>query len=53
MSFGVAVFPDDAATREDLIEHADHALYRAKESGRNRVVSYRQFLEARKARKAG
>ena len=34
-SVGVAVFPDDGATPELLIERADIAMYRAKESGRN------------------
>ncbi len=53
MSLGVAVFPDDADSRETLIEHADHALYRAKETGRNKVVTYKQFQSARRARRAG
>ena len=53
MSFGVAVCPDDADNRERIIEYADHALYHAKQTGRNRVVSYRQFDAARKSRKAG
>ena len=34
-SVGVAVYPEDGATPELLIERADIAMYRAKESGRN------------------
>ncbi len=52
MSIGVAISPADGKDRAQLIEHADHALYHAKESGRNRVVSYQQFIAWRKARKA-
>lgn len=37
ISVGLAVFPDDAATEEGLVEQADRALYAAKASGRNRV----------------
>lgn len=51
MSIGVSAFPGDGRDRAELIERADMALYRAKESGRNRVVSYRQFAETR-SRKA-
>jgi diguanylate cyclase (GGDEF)-like protein len=39
LSGGVAVFPDDAPDAQVLIEAADRNLYRAKEAGRNRVVS--------------
>lgn len=46
MSIGVAAFPDDGTERAALIDHADQALYHAKESGRNRVVSYREHLAA-------
>ena len=38
ISVGVATFPDNAQTGQDLIEHADKGLYYAKEHGRNQVV---------------
>ncbi|MBL3535634.1 MAG: GGDEF domain-containing protein [gamma proteobacterium endosymbiont of Lamellibrachia anaximandri] len=36
-SIGVATFPDDARSWEDLLEAADKAMYSAKEKGRNCV----------------
>jgi diguanylate cyclase (GGDEF)-like protein len=53
-SIGVAAFPDDATEQPALIERADMALYHAKQGGRNRVVSYREFSAERsgKARAA-
>jgi diguanylate cyclase (GGDEF)-like protein/PAS domain S-box-containing protein len=42
-SIGIALSPDDAADRQALLNHADVALYRAKQEGRN---TYR-FFEAR------
>jgi diguanylate cyclase (GGDEF)-like protein/PAS domain S-box-containing protein len=42
-SIGIALCPDDAADRHSLLTHADTALYRAKNEGRN---TYR-FFEAR------
>jgi diguanylate cyclase (GGDEF)-like protein/PAS domain S-box-containing protein len=38
LSAGVAVFPTDGITPAQLMEKADAALYRAKKSGRDRVV---------------
>ena len=40
VSIGVASFPADANDVQSLIEAADSALYKAKESGRNRVCSF-------------
>ncbi|MBU1006294.1 MAG: GGDEF domain-containing protein [Candidatus Omnitrophica bacterium] len=37
VSIGISVFPDDGGDVESLIESADKALYKAKETGRNRV----------------
>lgn len=37
VSIGLAVFPGDAETGDDLVKKADKALYRAKKEGRNRV----------------
>lgn len=40
ISIGVSGFPEDAASSEDLKAHADEALYRAKNAGRNKVAGY-------------
>lgn len=39
-SFGVAQLDENTQRYEDLLKHADTALYRAKEEGRNRVILY-------------
>ncbi len=38
ISIGVACFPDDAATAEELFQRADEALYASKAAGRNRIT---------------
>ncbi len=40
VSIGVSIFPQDAGTPAELIEKADEALYRAKESGRNKTIAW-------------
>lgn len=40
ISAGIATFPDDTKEMNQLIDRADQMLYKAKESGRNRVEVY-------------
>jgi diguanylate cyclase (GGDEF)-like protein len=35
VSIGIAIFPKDGANIDDLLRHADGALYEAKRAGRN------------------
>lgn len=46
VSVGVACFPLCGDTAERLVEHADQALYTAKQEGKNRVCLYREILKA-------
>jgi len=39
-SLGVASYPEDGGNLDVILEKADKAMYRAKQKGRNRVVSY-------------
>lgn len=45
VSVGIAHYPSNATTREELIEKADKALYRAKDNGRNRVELAKSVTE--------
>ncbi|MFI5175829.1 MAG: diguanylate cyclase domain-containing protein [Terriglobia bacterium] len=40
ISGGIATYPRDATSKEQLIENADRALYVAKRTGRNRIAQY-------------
>jgi diguanylate cyclase (GGDEF)-like protein len=37
ISAGIAMYPEDATTKNELISMADAALYQAKRSGKNRI----------------
>ena len=41
ISIGVSTYPDTTNKTNDLLEHADKALYEAKRTGRNKVVLYK------------
>ena len=46
VSLGIATWPDNGRTAEEVLKNADQALYQAKRQGRNRVVmSTRRCLE--------
>jgi diguanylate cyclase (GGDEF)-like protein len=49
-SIGVTVFPEDGRDRATLIERADLALYHAKHTGRNRVVTWAEAQAAKAPR---
>jgi diguanylate cyclase (GGDEF)-like protein len=46
LSAGLAVFPDDGSSRDELLERADARLYRAKTLGGNRVAGPEKPLAA-------
>lgn len=40
ISLGISVYPTDGKTADDLLKHADHAMYDAKRNGRNQQKFY-------------
>ena len=46
-SIGIAFYPQDSNNSTDLIKAADSAMYRAKESGRNRFEFFRQEMHTK------
>lgn len=47
ISSGVATYPHDAQTLEELLGNADHALFEAKRLGKNLVVSFSEMTRGR------
>jgi len=46
-SMGVSVYPTDGGEPQQLLKHADIAMYRAKESGRNQLQFYEAAMHSR------
>jgi two-component system, cell cycle response regulator len=46
ISMGLSSYPADGAEKDELITHADQALYLAKHNGRNRVCCWAEVVEA-------
>lgn len=46
-SIGIAFYPHDAQTSEDLLKHADQAMYAAKDAGRNRFSYFTPLMQQR------
>ncbi|KFZ39244.1 diguanylate cyclase [Shewanella mangrovi] len=44
-SIGITLFPDDGASEEILLKHADQAMYAAKEQGRNRFNYFTHSMQ--------
>lgn len=51
MSIGIAVYPRDGETTEELMKHADIAMYHAKEQGRNNYQFFSEDMNATISRK--
>ena len=45
ISLGAAYYPTDGTDYETLLEHADCAVYEAKEGGRDRYVLYEPYMK--------
>jgi diguanylate cyclase (GGDEF)-like protein len=43
VSIGIALYPLDANSLNELIENSDYALYKSKRNGKNRVYVYSTF----------
>lgn len=46
-SMGVAIYPEDGTSTDTLINHADTAMYRAKDLGRNNVQFFTEDMNVR------
>lgn len=46
-SIGISVYPQDGATAQELLHHADAAMHRAKEHGGNQFAFYTREFSAR------
>ena len=49
-TIGIALYPDDGTDMETLLQHADAAMYQAKQAGRNNYRFYTQAMQLSSAR---
>lgn len=49
-SLGISLYPDDASNAQQLLQHADAAMYRAKQEGRNTYRLFSTSLDVREHR---
>ena len=45
LSVGIAIFPENGRTSEVLFKHADIAMYRAKNNGRNQICFFEEEMQ--------
>jgi diguanylate cyclase (GGDEF)-like protein/PAS domain S-box-containing protein len=45
-SIGIALYPKDAVDSEELMRNADHAMYRSKAGGRNRMTFFEPAMQS-------
>jgi diguanylate cyclase (GGDEF)-like protein len=50
-SIGIALFPQDGEEFDELVRHADMAMYQAKEQGRSRFSFYQSHMDAQLAQR--
>ncbi len=53
LSIGISMYPDDGEDKGSLIDHADKAMYYAKNNGKNNYKLYSPDLEAIEFKKVG
>ncbi len=44
-SIGIALYPQDAGSSQDLVKHSDQAMYAAKDTGRNRFIYFTSSMQ--------
>ncbi len=50
-SIGISLYPDDGATAAEILKNSDTAMYRSKDSGRNRYTFFTQEMNTRATRR--
>jgi diguanylate cyclase (GGDEF)-like protein len=51
-SVGIAIYPNDAASAEELLQHADLAMYKAKQGGRRQFAFFKASMNEEARRRA-